>query len=75
MFPRLPGPLQAIVINSAGGITGGDRLRLQAEAGEGAHLVLTTQAAERAYRANGATPGRIDTRLAVAAGARSYNFV
>jgi urease accessory protein len=71
MFPRLPGPLQAIVINSAGGITGGDRLRLQAEAGEGAHLVLTTQAAERAYRAASGW-GRFDSRLRGAPGSTLF---
>lgn len=71
MFPRRPGPLEAIVINSAGGITGGDRLRISAEAGEGAHLVLTTQAAERAYRAARGW-GAVDSRLRAAPGARLF---
>ena len=67
MFPQRPGPVEAIVINSAGGITGGDRLRIDAGAGAGAHLTLTTQAAERAYRAAEGW-GQLDTRLTVAEG-------
>jgi len=71
LFPRPVGhALDAVLVNTAGGITGGDRFSTEAEAEAGAGLTITTQAAERAYRANGATPGRIDTRLTVAAGAR-----
>ncbi|MEP2418632.1 MAG: urease accessory protein UreD, partial [Marinomonas sp.] len=52
LFPRPDGEaLQAIVINSAGGITGGDVFALNACAEKNAMLSLTTQAAERAYRA------------------------
>jgi urease accessory protein len=52
---RLPTPLpgqcpEAIVINTAGGLTGGDRFRVEAELGVGAAAVLTTQACERVYR-------------------------
>ncbi|MDK3019842.1 urease accessory protein UreD [Pseudodonghicola flavimaris] len=71
MFPRRPGPLQAIAINSAGGITGGDRLAIAAEAGPGAHLILTTQAAERAYRAASGW-GRFDTELRARAGSTLF---
>jgi urease accessory protein len=40
----------AVFLNTAGGLTGGDRLEYEAQAGEGAHAVITTQAAERIYR-------------------------
>lgn len=60
--------LEAIVINTSGGLTGGDQLTLEAQAGPGSHLTLTTQAAERAYRAS-SDVARVDTRLTVAAGA------
>jgi len=57
LFPRPDGEaLQAIVINSAGGITGGDVFALNANAEKNAMLSLTTQAAERAYRAQ---PGQV----------------
>lgn len=50
---RLPkaANLEAVLINSAGGVTGGDRLEWAAEAGSGARLTLTTQACEKVYRA------------------------
>lgn len=70
VFPRSAEALQCIVVNSAGGITGGDRFELQAEAGEGTRLILTTQAAERAYRAQPGPRGRVRTCLTVAQGAR-----
>ncbi|RED13328.1 urease accessory protein UreD [Pontivivens insulae] len=63
------GPSQAVFINTAGGVTGGDRFDWTLEAADGAHLVGTTQAAERLYRASGDT-GRIQTTLSVGAGAR-----
>lgn len=51
-FPRLPdGNLEGVLINTAGGLTGGDRLHADYAAGAGATLVVTTQAAERVYRA------------------------
>ncbi len=69
---RLPnthsGSLEAVFINTAGGITGGDHLQWGAEVAQGGHLVVTTQACERAYRSTGDF-GRVRTRLAVGAGA------
>ncbi len=43
--------LEAVLINSSGGVTGGDRLDWRAEVGPGARLTLTTQACEKVYRA------------------------
>ena len=45
--------LEAILLNTAGGVTGGDRLRYEARVGENARLMITSQAAERAYRSSG----------------------
>ena len=70
LFPRSRGAVEAIVINTSGGVTGGDHLRLSAHVETGGHLTLTTQAAERAYRAAGPKPGRVETQLSVAAGGR-----
>lgn len=72
---RLPredgdGGLTAVLINSSGGLTGGDRLTWRAEAGAGSRLTVTTQACEKLYRAApGEPPARIETRLKVGAGA------
>ena len=46
--------LQAVIINTAGGLTGGDEMNWQADAAPGSKLVLTTQACERIYRSTGA---------------------
>jgi len=43
--------LEAVLINSSGGLTDGDRLTWDAEVGPGARLTLTTQACEKVYRA------------------------
>ncbi|UVK42920.1 urease accessory protein UreD [Mesorhizobium sp. AR07] len=44
-------PLEAVLINTAGGMTGGDRLGWQVDAGAGASASITTQACEKIYRA------------------------
>lgn len=50
-LPKTHGsPPVAVFLNTAGGLTGGDRIEFDATAGPGAHAVLTTQAAERVYR-------------------------
>ncbi len=61
--------LQAVLINTAGGLTGGDDVAWEATAAPGARLVLTTQACERVYRSLG-DDARVRTRLEVGAGAR-----
>jgi urease accessory protein len=57
--------LQAVLINTAGGLTGGDRMRWEIEAGAGAELTMTTQACERIYRA---ADGQAEVAVALAAG-------
>lgn len=69
-LPRNPGgPLEAVFVNTSGGIAGGDRLDWGVDVGPGATLVATTQAAERVYRSTGAT-ARAAARLAVGADGR-----
>lgn len=71
MFPRPSGPmLDAVLVNTAGGVTGGDRFDLCARAEADTVLSLTTQAAERAYRAQPGQVGQVRNRLDVAQGAR-----
>jgi urease accessory protein len=45
---------EAVLINTGGGMTGGDQLTLYITAQEGADVVITTQAAEKIYRSQGA---------------------
>ena len=61
--------MEAVLINSSGGVTGGDRLDWAFEAGEGTSLTLTTQACEKIYKASSGTAD-IATRISVAARAR-----
>lgn len=62
------GPCEAVLINTGGGMTGGDRLRLSVTAQAGADAVVTTQASEKIYRAQ-AEPTRIEASLTLDAGA------
>lgn len=61
--------LEAVMINSGGGMTGGDRFRWDVDVGDGATAILTTQACEKIYRAE-AGQARVAARLTVGAGAR-----
>jgi urease accessory protein len=70
LFPDVPAdqPAQAVLLNTAGGIVGGDRLSAEIEAGPDTVMTVTTQAAEKVYRALD-VPARLATRVQVAAGA------
>ncbi len=54
---RFPSPeaegLSAVLVNTAGGVAGGDRFDIDIATGEGARLAVTTAAAEKIYRAEG----------------------
>ncbi len=60
-------PLEAVLINTAGGLTGGDRMAWQAMLGEGTAASLTTQACEKIYKAVDATPATVSVHLDLAA--------
>ncbi len=60
--------LEAVFINTAGGITGGDHLQWAAQVADHGHLVVTTQACERSYRSIGDT-ALVETSLSVGTGA------
>jgi urease accessory protein len=63
------GTLEAVIVNTAGGMAGGDRFSVEIVAGEGAHVVAGTAAAEKVYRAIGADT-EVTTQLSVGAGAK-----
>jgi urease accessory protein len=69
---RCPGApaaeLEAVLINTAGGVAGGDRFALDIAAGPDTRLVVTTAAAEKVYRTLG-PDSSIDVKLDVASGA------
>lgn len=57
---RIPAPhgspaLEAVMINTSGGMTGGDSLAWRFEAGAGAEVTVTTQACEKIYKSTGGT--------------------
>jgi urease accessory protein len=52
--------LEAVIVNTAGGMTGGDRFGIDVAVGSGAGLTVTTAAAEKIYRSLGP-----DTEIAV----------
>ncbi|WP_210163431.1 urease accessory protein UreD [Lutibaculum baratangense] len=65
-FPRVSGnPVpEAVLINTAGGVTGGDRFDVSATIRDGAAATLTTQAAEKVYRSSGGEAElRVDLRV------------
>jgi len=45
--------LSAVLVNTAGGLAGGDRFEINIASGEGARLTVTTAAAEKIYRTEG----------------------
>jgi urease accessory protein len=53
LFPRTAGPQveEAVLVNTSGGIAGGDRLQSSVTAMDNASIAVTTQAAEKVYRA------------------------
>jgi urease accessory protein len=60
---------EAVIVNTAGGLTGGDLFTVEADVEREAAAVLTTQACERIYRSLGG-PATVRTHLSVAEGAR-----
>ena len=71
LFPRSHGvALDAVFLNTAGGLTGGDRMALEIVAGQDAHIVVSSQAAERGYAALDDQVASVDVTLQVADGGR-----
>jgi urease accessory protein len=70
LFPAMPKdrPTEAVLINTAGGIAGGDRIAIRIRAGAGTAGCATTQAAEKIYRARPLDrAARLETEIQVAA--------
>jgi urease accessory protein len=69
-FPNAPGWFETVLLNTSGGVAGGDNLESAITVGAGARAGFTSQAAERFYRARpDDQPARVRTRIALAEGA------
>lgn len=70
LFPKPePGqPLEAVLVNVAGGLADGDALEARVSLHDGAQAVVTTPAAEKIYRSLG-EEARVATRIEVGEGA------
>lgn len=71
LFPRTGGGAleEAVFVNTAGGVAGGDRLESSVTAIADASIAVTSQAAEKIYRALN-EPARIATKLKACEGAK-----
>jgi urease accessory protein len=71
-FPRNGTPeLQAVLVNTAGGMAGGDGFDINIAVGEQAGLVVTTTAAEKVYRSLGPDT-TVDVKIDVAGSASLF---
>jgi urease accessory protein len=70
-FPRKPvgEPPEAVLLNTAGGLTGGDRIDVEVALSGGAEATVTSAAAEKIYRAR-EDEAEISIRLSLGPGAR-----
>jgi urease accessory protein len=66
-FPRSDAECEAVLVNTGGGMAGGDRAAIVVEVGANARALVTTQSAEKIYRCEG-EPARVETRLSVEPG-------
>lgn len=68
-FPNSADVCEAVIVNTAGGMAGGDCFAIDLALQAGASVVCGTAAAEKVYRSTG-TDAVFDVRLSVGAGAR-----
>jgi urease accessory protein len=62
---------EGVVVNTGGGVVGGDRVSTEVSAGPGTNVVLTTQSAERIYRSIGPC-SELDVQLRIGPGGRLH---
>ncbi len=71
-FPRPVDWMEAVTLNSSGGVAGGDRVSTKIRVQEGARLTIAAQAAERFYRALPQDPpSNVRTSITVEANAQA----
>src|ERR1700723_881186 len=70
-FPRSSNPCEAALVNTGGGVAGGDSYSVSLTLSEDAEVEAATPSADRIYRSDGPA-ATITTRLALAPGARLF---
>jgi urease accessory protein len=70
-FPRSSNPCEAAIVNTGGGVAGGDSYSVSLMLSEGAEVEATTPSTERIYRSDGPA-AVIATRLTLEPGARLF---
>jgi urease accessory protein len=70
-FPRSSSPCEAAIVNTGGGVAGGDSYSVSLTLSEGAEVEATTPSAERIYRSDGPAAS-IATRLVLRPRARLF---
>ena len=70
-FPRSSNPCEAAIVNTGGGVAGGDSYSISLNLREGAEVEATTPSAERIYRSGGLA-SVIATRLTLGPDARLF---
>jgi urease accessory protein len=66
-FPRSGAECETVLVNTGGGMAGGDMARIEVSVGPGARVVATTQSAEKIYRSED-DPARVAAHLRVESG-------
>nr|WP_225938818.1 urease accessory protein UreD [Kovacikia minuta] len=67
-YPEGPGVCHSVILHTAGGVVGSDRLSLNLQLQPQSHALITTAAANRIYRTNG-QEARQNVQVSVSAGA------
>lgn len=70
-FPHSEHGCEAALINTGGGMTGGDHLTVSIDLGEEADALVTSQAAEKIYRSQGPET-RVETKLSLGGKSRLF---
>lgn len=65
------GRMEAVLINTSGGLTGGDRIDWAVDAGADTRVTVTTQACERIYKSSDGD-ARVSARLSAGPGSRLH---
>ena len=68
-FPKVPRGCEGVIINTGGGVAGGDKSSYDFDIGPAADVTFTTQSAEKIYRAQ-SDPAEIAVSMRIGAGAQ-----
>ena len=68
-IPNAAGACEGVIVNTGGGMAGGDQARLEFALGAGSKVMLTTQSAEKIYRGDDGA-AEVSARVSLGAAAR-----